>query len=709
MAGVPTNDSLRHSSKRPRPVISCLECRRKKLKCDRTRPCQQCIKAHRVDFCSYQPGQEPEPGESEDSNKRARLANLGGQLNGSTTTTTGLDNHVNQLNLSTTAGPGVLETLTARVAHVERLLGVRNILSGTFPHAHSFVQSFLASGGDSRIGKVAQELRILHDALKLLHCPPRSLTSSATKAEIRELIPSLQVCQKLTETYFDNLEHCFRILHQPTFVGQLADYFTQPSQASDFLPQLVGVLSIAAILGIDQDCIDVGAVSDGRLIRASVSFIEDYIRSLSYKKRNTIAAFQTRSLLMLLQCMRLDRQSELWELTGSILRQALVMGMDRDPSERIEACTPFEAELRRRLWMSVVEMDMMMSILCNMPCLIPDFTCRAPKNLDDLELLSEGLDALPSRPFDEWTDGLCQCFLANSIKQRLHGCRDLQSSPDPNYDHLLSHTRLLEQVLQNLPSPLRFNSPSDQAGKSSARLMARMEVDITIRRPLMHLYTPFAYANDERDAFSEARAGFLQSCLMVTNYQDLFDPKFSELYVDRPTGYWDFFFNVYRHEINQSILGLCLEIKRLANATDIVQVTNRSPAGWRGPSYTRPSLVHAVNSILEPMTRRIAHAGADMKDLAYLTIVFVSSRLPKPTDGAIIESLDDLVAACRLQLEKERLTSTRGRGPFDRQCDNNSTSTTTPSFDFDPAWMNIPILSEDFNFPTVTPFDLDVS
>ncbi|RMD39962.1 hypothetical protein DV735_g5186, partial [Chaetothyriales sp. CBS 134920] len=615
--------------------------------------------------------------------KRARLAHDGDQQNGSIP---GLANLVDQLNLSILANNsslGLLETLAARLSNVERLLEVsspsttpadprtstddaaqddvclpvhssatpsgplsrRNILSSAFPHAHSFVQSFLCAQPDSRMGKVAQEIRQLHNTLTLMHPPSSNLPSNMSVAEVQQLIPSLRVCQRLTEIYFDNMEHCFRVLHHPTFDAQLTNYFAQPSEGLDFLPQLVGVLSIAAMLAIDQDCIDVGAAGDGRLIRGSVNFIEGYIAGLSYKKRNTIPAFQTRSLLMLLRCMRLDKQSELWEQTGSILRQALIMGMDRDPSERTEPCTPFEAELRRRLWMSVVEMEMMMAILCNMPCLIPDFTCRAPKNLDDVELLSEDLDTLASRPFDEWTDGLCQCFLAKSTQQRLRGCRDLQSSTVLKYDHLLSHTRLLEQVLQNLPLPLRFNNPSDEASKGSARLMARMEVDLTIRRPLMHLYTPFAYANDERDAFSEARAGFLQSCFMVTNYQYLFDPQSSEWHVDRPTGYWDFFLNVYRHEINQSMLGLCLEIKRLANATDVVQVTNRNQTGWRGPSYTKASLMLVVDSILEPMTRRIAHLGSDMKELAYLAIVSASSRLPSPTDAAILDSLDQLGAA----------------------------------------------------------------
>lgn len=39
--------------KRPRPVVSCLRCRDKKLKCDRTAPCENCIKAQTSNSCTY--------------------------------------------------------------------------------------------------------------------------------------------------------------------------------------------------------------------------------------------------------------------------------------------------------------------------------------------------------------------------------------------------------------------------------------------------------------------------------------------------------------------------------------------------------------------------------------------------------------------------------------------------------------------------------
>lgn len=48
----PTMDDAT-SRKRPRPVVSCLRCRDKKLKCDRTAPCENCVKASTANTCTY--------------------------------------------------------------------------------------------------------------------------------------------------------------------------------------------------------------------------------------------------------------------------------------------------------------------------------------------------------------------------------------------------------------------------------------------------------------------------------------------------------------------------------------------------------------------------------------------------------------------------------------------------------------------------------
>lgn len=61
---------------RSRPIVSCLNCRRKKQKCDRRLPCNSCIRSGRPSTCQYAPGQEPIlVGSDEDtqSTKRRRV------------------------------------------------------------------------------------------------------------------------------------------------------------------------------------------------------------------------------------------------------------------------------------------------------------------------------------------------------------------------------------------------------------------------------------------------------------------------------------------------------------------------------------------------------------------------------------------------------------------------------------------------------------
>ena len=54
LPSVATHDgNVKMPQKRPRPILSCLQCKRKKLKCDRQNPCIQCLKNGRSTQCSY--------------------------------------------------------------------------------------------------------------------------------------------------------------------------------------------------------------------------------------------------------------------------------------------------------------------------------------------------------------------------------------------------------------------------------------------------------------------------------------------------------------------------------------------------------------------------------------------------------------------------------------------------------------------------------
>lgn len=50
--------------RRRRPPLACVACRRRKVRCDRKLPCQNCVKAHRASNCAYVPDERLEPRET---------------------------------------------------------------------------------------------------------------------------------------------------------------------------------------------------------------------------------------------------------------------------------------------------------------------------------------------------------------------------------------------------------------------------------------------------------------------------------------------------------------------------------------------------------------------------------------------------------------------------------------------------------------------
>lgn len=95
--------------KRPRPVVSCLRCREKKLKCDRAAPCQNCSKAGCRAECAYNQ-HPPQSSESLPKSKRAHLSADGD----------GVDQRT-----SSRLGTGIVEDLQQRVVKLEELLAVQ--------------------------------------------------------------------------------------------------------------------------------------------------------------------------------------------------------------------------------------------------------------------------------------------------------------------------------------------------------------------------------------------------------------------------------------------------------------------------------------------------------------------------------------------------------------------------------------------------------
>lgn len=714
-------------TKRPRPVISCLECRRKKLKCSRTHPCQQCIKIGRPGRCEYQAGQEPEANVNylpahPVSSKRPRLLP---PLN-----STGPETSLNRTDAGKqaplVAAQGVVEDLQQRVARLEQALlagkqpsndssllslpspdelypmnaiedstSLTNSsqLSSQFSDACTLMTKLRSASSDPRMLKIRTDLKKLHNLFENNHHRRLNQGVIASSAQRRPLqLPPFEVCEKLAILYFDNLEHCFRILHWPEFRNQLRIYFADGEHACrfGFIPQLIGVLSAAVGLGTHKEC-EAAASCSAIKPPEALRLMENFLQELPHGERYRLPALQVRMLVLICKWLNLGSIDHLFRLSGELLRDALIMRMNQDPST-LPGISVFEGEIRRRNWMTIIEVDLMLSLLCKMPSMIPPYTSKPPRNINDEELF-EGMQILPaSRPIEEWTDGLCQHLLAQSFQLRVTACLRIENMSHVKVEDVLPYTRRLEKFLQELPPPLRFNYLGDEASKTPSRLMARMELDISIRRPLMYLYLRCVLSLGVHGVQREIRAGYLQSCLMIVNYQDLFDPLYSELDVPRPHGYWDFFYSTYSQELGQAILGICLEINHLSAADRESHVSATSGSSTRGHLYTQEVLINALVDTLEPMKRRLPYRASKLMDIVYYEIMLVSltpELSEKDKEEMMIQRLQILISDCRAELDRalvQNVATPDQESDAETTCDGHSTM----SVKFHPLWESFP-------------------
>ena len=123
---------------RPRPILSCLNCRRKKLKCDRNSPCNQCIKSGRQSQCTFSnpqekgERQEPAGGINEENEREVDEDDQGRHLRRRTTSQDRSDQPALHLAQSERQSeqpspgtkPGIIESIQDRLETIEQQLKI---------------------------------------------------------------------------------------------------------------------------------------------------------------------------------------------------------------------------------------------------------------------------------------------------------------------------------------------------------------------------------------------------------------------------------------------------------------------------------------------------------------------------------------------------------------------------------------------------------
>lgn len=436
---------------------------------------------------------------------------------------------------------------------------------------------------------------------------------------MEQIVPSERSCKVLIDLYFETFETSLRVLHSITrtqfrafFRGQLIE-----GQRTTCLPTLLAVLSMASTLGTCTEC-DNPALHGQHDGIGAYQLLRNYLLLLTEKQWQELSNLQIAVLTLRSHKSALLNPVQIWQWSGEIVRRAMAAGLHYLSFGDTNVYT---VEIKRRLWLTILELDLTLAIAAGMPSSSPPWDHEAPLSIDDSKLYPL-MESLPSsESLDKWTDGICQHVLAQSYNYRREAYALISADKPASHATILHHTRHLEQIIHDLPTVFKLSSATSQESDSPYRLIAKMELDFLLRRPLNACYAIYGAEFSADDEFREARIPWIQGCCFSICFQDLFDPNFPMLDLPSAEGLWDFFYNCYGWDVHRFMLSNSLELQRLRSldkdAVDVASQpfqghTSREPVRIMG--WTIGSITASLDQTIDPLIRRLGRHGSSFED-----------------------------------------------------------------------------------------------
>ncbi|GMG08737.1 unnamed protein product [Aspergillus oryzae] len=172
-----------------------------------------------------------------------------------------------------------------------------------------------------------------------------------------------------------------------------------------------------------------------------------------------------------------DADVSVWVLVGVIARLAMRMGYHRD-SKMFPNITPFQGEMRRRVWTIVRQYDLMFSFQVGLPSMIrsTDSDTEFPRNLYDDDFDENCKELPPSRPPNEPTP--VSCLIAKGRLTYAFGrvIEHTSSIQSPSYDQVMEIDAELRRARDLIPEHLVVRPVEESQLEPPKIVMARCAV-----------------------------------------------------------------------------------------------------------------------------------------------------------------------------------------------------------------------------------------
>ena len=211
---------------------------------------------------------------------------------------------------------------------------------------------------------------------------------------------------------------------------------------------------------------------------------------------------------------------ESWMMGGLIVRLAMRMGYHRDPKPWPNI-TPFQGEIRRRVWTFVRMVDLLLSFQIGLPSMIRSAHCDTalPRNLYDEEF-GKGTTALPpSRPITEATP-VSYMITKAQLAFTFGDIIELTSSVTSGYyDEVMKLDERLREARASMPLHLRMRPTEDSRMDPANLIMQRFNLELLYQKSLCVLHKKFLARARTNSRYAHSRRACVDASLELMRHQ----------------------------------------------------------------------------------------------------------------------------------------------------------------------------------------------
>ncbi|KAK2596220.1 hypothetical protein QQS21_006368 [Conoideocrella luteorostrata] len=558
-----------------RKLRSCVTCRKRKVKCDKTSPCSNCRRAEipcvvpsldkrpRWARRLRQTATHPEAdGEGADQvfNRLKNLEGLVKQLSGQleqTNAARGASSELKDCRDDSEGAEAGSSPLTTAVSNTQNQYG--RMVIGDAGRSR-----YIDSGFWSRINDELNNLKIDTEALAgddFDSSEDEDLLSKGTPSSTQELgrdpverngfmfphnLPRHQVdlatfhplpsqLPYILNIFHERINSMSQVVHMPTLNNMIRDLPTGDFSALSLNNQaLLFAMYYASIASMEEQDVIVSFGSPKcDLTQKYRQGFEHALARTDFLNSPDIVLVQALAIFLLL-ARRHDSPRYVWMMTGLLIRMGLALGLHRD-GDHFPHFTPFEVEERRRLWWGLVVMDLRSSEDQGMDLTIIDgsFDTKLPLNINDEDIHPHTKDTPKER------DGITDMTVPRTWYSQCIGMRQIYSMLTSRGEHqsLEKQKHLLDELASSVErNYLQYSDPTENIRYWMFVAVTRLVVS----KMTLFIYLPELFSSPTQHLSDEIRAKLLIAAIEVAE----FNHTLNSSEACRP---WRWIFQTYTH------------------------------------------------------------------------------------------------------------------------------------------------------------------